>query len=74
LRLASAGAPNPGDKLATAGQPSVGVVTSAACLPGENAVALAIAAVAVPVGAKVEIQAEAGSLDAEVAGEVPPWA
>jgi folate-binding protein YgfZ len=73
LRLASAGLPKPGDKLATAGQPMVGMVTSAACLPGESPVALAMVAMGVPVGARVEVQAEAGALDAEVAGESPPW-
>jgi folate-binding protein YgfZ len=73
LRVASARTPTPGDKLATAGQPGVGVVTSAACLPGESPVALAMVATGVPVGAKLEIQAQAGALDAEVAGEVPPW-
>ncbi len=73
LRVASDPLPEPGDQLVTAGQPSVGVITSAACLPGESPVALAMLATAVPVGSKLEVQARAGALDAEVAGEVPPW-
>jgi folate-binding protein YgfZ len=73
LRLAGAGVPRPGDELVAEGQGSAGVVTSAGCLPGENPVALAIVATGISVGAKVEIQGEAGSLIAQVAGEAPPW-
>ena len=73
LRLSGADAPKPGDKLAAEGQPAAGVVTSAGCLPGESAVALAIVATAVPLGAKVDILDADGKLSAEVAAEVPPW-
>lgn len=73
LRLTGTDLPKPGDKIAGEGQPSAGVVTSVGCLPGESPVALAIVAMAVPVGAKVEVQREGGVLGAEIAGEVPPW-
>lgn len=73
LRLAGPDLPKPGDKLTAEGQPNAGVVTSAGCLPGEAPVALAIATMAVPVGAKVDIQHEGGPRSAEIAAEVPPW-
>jgi hypothetical protein len=73
LRLAGPELPKAGDKLVAHGQPSAGVITSVGCLPGEKPVALAIAATAVSVGAKVEVQREGGSLVADIAGEVPPW-
>jgi folate-binding protein YgfZ len=73
LRLGGAELPNLGDKLVAEGQPSAGVVTSVGCLPGENAVALAIAAMVVPVGGKVGVQGEGRLLTAEVASEVPAW-
>jgi hypothetical protein len=73
LRLGGAELPSVGDKLAAEGQPSVGVITSVGCLPGELPVALAIAAMAVPVGAKVDVVRDGGALVAEIAGEVPPW-
>jgi tRNA-modifying protein YgfZ len=73
LRFTGADAPKAGDKVAADGQPTAGVITSVGCLPGESPVALAIVAMAVPVGAKVEAQREGGSLTAEIAAEVPPW-
>jgi tRNA-modifying protein YgfZ len=73
LRLSGADLPRPGDKLTAEGQPAAGVLTSAAGLPGEAPVALAIVAMVVPVGGKVDVQREGGALSAEVVGEVPPW-
>jgi tRNA-modifying protein YgfZ len=73
LRFADAGLPAPGDKLTAESQPNAGVVTSVGSLPGDGPVALAIAATAVPVGAKVEVRGAGGPLAATLAGEVPPW-
>jgi hypothetical protein len=72
LRLAGESAPTSGDKLVAPDQ-AVGQITSAGCLPGETAVALAILAAAIPVGATVQIQHVNALLDAEVAAESRPW-
>jgi folate-binding protein YgfZ len=74
LRLSGQDLPAPGDKIATAEQPTAGQVTSVGCLPGERPVALAIVASAVPVGAAVKIQHADASLGAEIAAESLPWA
>jgi folate-binding protein YgfZ len=73
LRLQGEAAPKVGDKLAAEGQPTAGVVTSVGSLPGDGVLALAVTAAAVPVGAKVEVQGEAGKVVGEVAAETPPW-
>lgn len=73
LRLSGAEPPMPGDKLVAPGQPNAGLVTSAAALPGEPPLALAIAASAVAVGTTLEIQSAGRTLAAEIVREVPPW-
>jgi len=73
LRLTDAEIPSAGDAIATEAQASAGQVTSAARLPGESPVALAVLASAVPVGATVQVQHDSVSLAAEVAAETLPW-
>jgi len=73
LRLSGEGMPTPGDKIAGAEQPTAGLVTSVGCLPGENPVALAMVASAVPLGATVQIQHAGAQLGAEIAAESMPW-
>ncbi len=73
LRSYGSDLPTAGDKIAAERQPSAGQITSAARLPGEWPVALAILANAVPVGAAVRIQHAGADLPAEVAAESPPW-
>jgi tRNA-modifying protein YgfZ len=73
LRLAGPELPKSGDKLSAEGQPAAGVITSVGGLPGEAPVALAIVAMVVPVGGKVDVQREGGAVSAEIVGEVPPW-
>jgi len=73
LRLAVAGMPAPGDKIAAEGQPAAGQITSAGELPGQAPLALAILANPVAVGANVDILHEGAHLPAEVAAESPPW-
>jgi folate-binding Fe-S cluster repair protein YgfZ len=73
LRLAGAELPAAGDKIVVGGQSNAGQVTSAARLAGEPAVALAILANAVPVGAQLRIQHAAAELAAEVVADAPPW-
>ena len=73
LRLADSALPSAGDKIVAEGQPSAGQVTSAAQLPGDPPVALAIVANAIPVGATVRIQHAGAELAAEVVAESPPW-
>lgn len=73
LRLADDAVPAAGDKVAGASTPAAGQVTSAARLPGEAPVALAIVASAVAVGATVQIDRAGAALSAEVVAEVLPW-
>jgi folate-binding protein YgfZ len=73
LRLAGAELPAAVDRLVGDGQPNAGQVTSAARLPGAPAVALAVLASAVSVGARLRIQHAASELAAEVAADSPPW-
>jgi folate-binding protein YgfZ len=73
VRLAGVDWPTAGDKLVAEGQPTAGVITSVGGLPGDSPVALAIVAMAVPVGGKVEVQRDGGGLSGEVVREVPPW-
>jgi tRNA-modifying protein YgfZ len=74
LRLSGDDRPAPGDKIASAEQPTAGQITSVGCLPGERPVALAIVASAVPVGASVHVQHDGAALAAEVVAESSPWA
>ena len=73
LRLSGDDRPAPGDKIATAEQPTAGQITSVGCLPEENPVALAIVASAIPVGASIQIQHGGAALAAEVVAESAPW-
>jgi tRNA-modifying protein YgfZ len=75
LRLSGSDLPALGDKIATVEQPNAGQITSVGCLPGERSVALALAilASAVPVGATVQIQHAGAQLAAEVVDESMPW-
>lgn len=73
LKLDGEVVPAAGDKLVADGQPAAGQVTSAARAPGEPAVALAIVAHAVAVGATVRVQHGGAELTAQVAAELPPW-
>jgi folate-binding protein YgfZ len=73
LRLSGDGRPAPGDKIATAEQPTAGQITSVGCLPQEQPVALAIVASAIPVGASIQIQHGGEALTAEVVAESAPW-
>jgi folate-binding protein YgfZ len=73
LHVAGEGLPAPGDKVTVDGQPAAGQVTSAARLAGEPAVALAIVANTVAVGATVQIEHGGGSLTATVDAESSPW-
>lgn len=74
LRLSGDDSPAPGDKIATAEQPTAGQITSVGCLPEEHPVALAIVASAIPVGASIQIQHGGAALTAEVVAESAPWA
>jgi folate-binding protein YgfZ len=73
LRLSGDDRPAPGDKIATAEQPTAGQITSVGCLPEEHPVALAIVASAIPVGASIQIQHGGAALAAEVYAESAPW-
>jgi hypothetical protein len=73
LRLVSDELPTPGDELIADGQPKAGQITSAARLPGEPPVALAILATAIPVGAQLRIAHAGAELVAAVAADSPPW-
>jgi len=73
LRLVGDDLPDSGDQVACEGQPAAGQVTSAARLPGEPPLALAVLASAVPTGAAVRIQHASTELAAEVTADVPPW-
>jgi folate-binding protein YgfZ len=73
LRSSESDLPTAGDKIAAEGHPSAGQITSAARLPGERPVALAMLTNTVPVGAAVAIQHAGAELPAEVAAESPPW-
>jgi tRNA-modifying protein YgfZ len=73
LRLLGEASPKVGDKLVAEAQPNAGIVTSVGALPSEGPLALAVAATAVPVGAKVDVQGESGKVVAQIAAEVAPW-
>jgi len=73
LRLAGTETPSPGDKVTSDGQPAAGQITSAAGLPDEPSLALAVLSSAIAVGATVQIQRADAPLSAEVVADSPPW-
>ncbi|MGB8297419.1 MAG: hypothetical protein WCG85_18485 [Polyangia bacterium] len=73
LRLSGDGMPAAGDAIASEQNPAVGRVTSVGHLPGQSAVALALLASAVPVGAEVRISHGAETLTAAVLFDRPVW-
>jgi folate-binding protein YgfZ len=72
LRLHRDGMPAAGDAIASEQNPA-GHVTSAARVPGQAAVALALLASSVPVGAEVRISHGSETLLAEVIFDQPVW-
>jgi folate-binding protein YgfZ len=73
LRLGGDGLPAAGDAIAFEQNPAAGRVTSVGRLPGQSAVALALLASAVPVGAEVGISHGAETLTAAVFFDRPVW-
>jgi tRNA-modifying protein YgfZ len=73
LRVAGETLPATGAQIAAPSTPAAGIVTSAAKLPDEPGVALAVLAGAVPVGATVQIDQQGVAISAEVAAESRPW-
>jgi folate-binding protein YgfZ len=73
LRLGGDGMPAAGDVIAFEQNSAAGRVTSAGRFPGEAPVALALLALAVPVGAEVSISHGAETLAAAVAFDRPVW-
>lgn len=66
LRVRGEGVPARGDALEADVKAKAGRVTSAAALPGEPAVALALLHVSVPLGAVVRVKHEGATLEADV--------
>jgi folate-binding protein YgfZ len=73
LRLCGDGMPAAGDGIAFEQNPAAGQITSVGRLPGQAAVALALLASAVPVGAEVRISHGPETLTAAVVFDRPAW-
>jgi folate-binding protein YgfZ len=73
LRLCGDGMPAAGDAIVFEQNPAAGRVTSVGRLPGQSAVALALLASAVPVGAEVGISHGPETLTAAVDFDRPVW-
>jgi folate-binding protein YgfZ len=73
LRLAGDGIPSAGDEIVFEQNPAAGRVTSVGRIPGQPAVALALLATAVPVGAEVHVNHGGERLAARVEFDRPPW-